>query len=244
MVRRYFVDDSDNTISGLTDIDEVEVPTGYSAVLESTIRAVDPPGADGRIRSGSTWDGSTYTAATPDGLLIPYDADTELGQKQIACQQLHNYLINTRNEIQLVAHERIQSHVQHLQEFEAMAHWANYVAAQHDDHHQRPVYCVGCDKMVEGPSGAANLHDLFEQVHGLEDDKIPLEACAWVNPATDATEVVTLEMARGNSTQGYHRRYVVQWGDYRPLRYRPRQRGLDKGANVMTVPYTRANLRC
>ena len=51
MARRYFVDDSDNTISGLTDIDEVEVPTGYSAVLESTIRAVDPPGADGRIRS-------------------------------------------------------------------------------------------------------------------------------------------------------------------------------------------------
>ena len=166
MVRRYFVDDSDNTISGLTDIDEVEVPTGYSAVLESTIRAVDPPGADGRIRSGSTWDGSTYTAATPDGLLIPYDADTELGQKQIACQQLHNYLINTRNEIQLVAHERIQSHVQHLQEFEAMAHWANYVAA-HMTTITNAQFIAWAEKMVEGPSGAANLHDLFEQVHGL-----------------------------------------------------------------------------
>ena len=182
MVRRYFVDDSDNTISGLTDIDEVEVPTGYSAVLESTIRAVDPPGADGRIRSGSTWDGSTYTAATPDGLLIPYDADTELGQKQIACQQLHNYLINTRNEIQLVAHERIQSHVQHLQEFEAMAHWANYVAA-HMTTITNAQFIAWAEKMVDGPSGAANLHDLFEQVHGLEDVAIPLEACAWVNPA-------------------------------------------------------------
>ena len=92
MARRYFVDDSDNTISGLTDIDEVEVPTGYSAVLEGTIRAVDPPGADGRIRSGSTWDGSTYTAATPNGLLIPYDPDTELGRRQIASTTLHQYL--------------------------------------------------------------------------------------------------------------------------------------------------------
>ena len=199
MVRRYFVDDSDNTISGLTDIDEVEVPTGYSAVLESTIRAVDPPGADGRIRSGSTWDGSTYTAATPDGLLIPYDADTELGQKQIACQQLHDYLINTRNEIQLVAHERIQSHVQYLQEFEAMAHWANYVAA-HMTTITNAQFIAWAEKMVDGPSGTANLHDLFEQVHGLTDANIPLEACMWVNP-TDVTEVVGLDTARTKSTQ-------------------------------------------
>ena len=182
MVRRYFVDDSNNTISGLTDIDEVEVPTGYSAVLESTIRAVDPPGADGRIRSGSTWDGSTYTAATPNGLLIPYDADTELGQKQIACQQLHNYLIKTRNEIQLVAHERIQAHVLYILEFEAMAHWANYVAA-HMTSISNAQFIAWTGKMVEGPDGADNLHDLFEQVHGLTDVNIPLEACAWVDPA-------------------------------------------------------------
>ena len=169
MARRYFVDDSDNTISGLTDIDEVEVPTGYSAVLESTIRAVDPPGADGRIRSGSTWDGSTYTAATPTGLLIPYDADTELGRKQIAAQGLHDYLILTRDAIQAVAHERIQAHVFWLLEFEAMAHWANYVAA-HMTSITVDQFIAWTQRMAQGPSGATDLHDaLFEQVHELED---------------------------------------------------------------------------
>ena len=200
MVRRYFVDDSDNTISGLTDIDEVEVPTGYSAVLESTIRAVDPPGADGRIRSGSTWDGSTYTAATPDGLLIPYDADTELGQKQIACQQLHNYLINDK---------RCNSSWSHTRGFSPTCSMVTGVRGDgalvklrvaHMTTITNAQFIAWVEKMVEGPSGAANLHDLFEQVHGLEDAKIPLEACTWVNP-TDVTEVVTLGTARGNSTQ-------------------------------------------
>ena len=129
MARRYFVDDSDNTISGLTDIDEVEVPTGYSAVLESTIRAVDPPGADGRIRSGSTWDGSTYTAATPDGLLIPYDADTELGRRQIASTILHQYLKGVTEGVHAVRHEKSQADVEKVEQFIAMAHWATYVAA-------------------------------------------------------------------------------------------------------------------
>ena len=129
MARRYFVDDSDNTISGLTDIDEVEVPTGYSAVLESTIRAVDPPGADGRIRSGSTWDGSTYTAATPNGLLIPYDADTELGRKQIASTILHKYLKSVTEGVHAVRHEKPQADVEKVEQFIAMAHWATYTAA-------------------------------------------------------------------------------------------------------------------
>ena len=199
MVRRYFVDDSDNTISGLTDIDEVEVPTGHSAVLESTIRAVDPPGADGRIRSGSTWDGSTYTAATPDGLLIPYDADTELGRKQIASTILHQYLKGVTEGIHAVRHEKPQADVEKVEQFIAMAHWATYVAAHMGmliDNFETWVAT-----MATGPSSASTVQEYFQSVHGLGDAKIPTQACAWVS-LTDQTEVVGLDTARTESTAG------------------------------------------
>ena len=124
---------------------------------------------------------------------------SELEQKKSSAQKLHTYLIDTRAAIQLVAHERIQAHVQHLQEFEAMAHWANYVVA-HMSSISTALFIAWTERMVLGPSGATDLHSLFEQVHGLEDVKIPLEACAWVDPA-DATQVVGLDTARGNSTQ-------------------------------------------
>ena len=197
MARRYFVDDSDNTISGLTDIDEVEVPTGYSAVLESTIRAVDPPGADGRIRSGSTWDGSTYTAATPNGLLIPYDADTELGRRQIASTTLHQYLKSVTEGIHAVRHEKPQADVERVEQFIAMAHWATYVAAHMGmliDNFETWVAM-----MVLGPEHASTIQEYFQSAHGLEENVIPTQACAWVSPI-DQTEVTGLMMARNKST--------------------------------------------
>ena len=45
MPRRYFVQTSDEKITGLTDIDAVAVPDDHTAVLETVIRAADPPGA-------------------------------------------------------------------------------------------------------------------------------------------------------------------------------------------------------
>ena len=44
MPRRYFVQISDDKITGLTDIDAVAVPDDHTAVLETVIRAADPPG--------------------------------------------------------------------------------------------------------------------------------------------------------------------------------------------------------
>ena len=166
MARRYFVDDSDNTISGLTDIDEVEVPTGYSAVLESTIRAVDPPGADGRIRSGSTWDGSTYTAATPTGLLIPYDADTELGRKQIASTILHDYLKSVTEGVHAVRHEKPQIDVERAEQFIAMAHWANYITA-HMSTINIDQFEAWTDAMITGAADVTSVQTYFEEAHTL-----------------------------------------------------------------------------
>ena len=125
---------------------------------------------------------------------------SDLGQKKAAAQDLHDSLIDARTFIMQVAPEKIQSHVQRLLEFEAMAHWANYVAA-HMTSITTAQFIAWAEKMREGPDGVTSLQKLFEQVHSLEDDAIPQEACAWVDPA-DATIVKTLGSAREASTQG------------------------------------------
>ena len=69
MARRYWVQTSDNKITGFSDMDAVAVPDDHTAVLETVIRAADPPGADGRIQAGGTWDGSAYTAPSGGGVI-------------------------------------------------------------------------------------------------------------------------------------------------------------------------------
>ena len=72
MPRVYGVQDADDKLSGWMSEDETETaPTGETAVLESVIRAADPPGADGRIQSGGHWDGSTYTPPAGTEYFIP-----------------------------------------------------------------------------------------------------------------------------------------------------------------------------
>ena len=66
MPRRYWVQDSDDLIIGGTDFDSEAAPADTTAVAESVIRMADPPGANGLILAGGTWDGAAYTP--PDGL--------------------------------------------------------------------------------------------------------------------------------------------------------------------------------
>ena len=70
MPRVYGVQDADDKLSGWMSEDETDAaPTGETAVLESLIRAADPPGADGRIQSGGHWDGTTYTPPVGERVL-------------------------------------------------------------------------------------------------------------------------------------------------------------------------------
>ena len=72
MPRVYGVQDADDKLSGWMSEDETETaPTGETAVLESVIRAADPPGADGRIQSGGHWDGTSYTPPAGTEYFIP-----------------------------------------------------------------------------------------------------------------------------------------------------------------------------
>ena len=85
MPRVYGVQDADDKLSGWMSEDETETaPTGETAVLESVIRAADPPGADGRIQSGGHWDGTTYTPPVGDEFYLPFDPTTDAGTVKVA----------------------------------------------------------------------------------------------------------------------------------------------------------------
>ena len=159
MAAGWWRDTSDNKLVAAADSD-FTVPAGHDFILKSTIEAA----YTGEIWQLGTWDGTDYVP--PDNILVPYDASTELGQKQIAAQALHDVLMFARGAILEVAPEKIQAHVQRLLEFEAMAHWANYVVA-HMSSITSAQFVTWATKMIQGPSGQTSLQDLFEQVHAL-----------------------------------------------------------------------------
>ena len=86
--RRWLVQTSDGKILGATDDTEVAAPDPSFATLiaESVIRAADPPGADGVIQAGGTWDGTTYTP--PPNLIPVIDPTTDAGMVQEAAHAM------------------------------------------------------------------------------------------------------------------------------------------------------------
>ena len=199
MAGRWLADSTTDKLLYYTEDDDLVVADTV-AHLESLIRTYDPPSATGRIQAQAIFDLTDgYKPPTDDGYLAPFDSTTALGQKKIAAQALHDVLMFTRAAILEVAPEKIQSHVDRILEFEAMAHWANYVVA-HMSSITSAQFVTWAEKMLQGPANVTSLQKLFEEVHELTDDKIPKEACCWVNP-TDGAEVVTLADARNKSTQ-------------------------------------------
>ena len=83
MARRWMVQDTDGVISGFTDDDDVDAPTGYTA----TTIADDATGvpAEG-VTAGSTWNvlTSIYVARGGVGITTMFDITTTLGQLKTA----------------------------------------------------------------------------------------------------------------------------------------------------------------
>ena len=86
--RRWFVQTSDNKIVSFTDDDNAPTPDGTIAVADAVIRTEDPPGATGDITPLGTWDGSTYTAPSGGGIVVPYDPATDSGQVKDAAHAM------------------------------------------------------------------------------------------------------------------------------------------------------------
>ena len=100
MPRVYGVQDSDNKLSGWVSEDDTDTaPTGETAVLESVIRAADPPGEDGRIQSGGHWDGTTYTPPAGDELFIPFNPTTGSGMVKVAAHNMEDVFDEAINNI-------------------------------------------------------------------------------------------------------------------------------------------------
>ena len=86
--RRWFVQTSDNRITSFTDDDSAPTPAGTTEVADSVIRATDPPGATGDITPLGTWDGTTYTAPSGGGIVVPIDPATDAGRVMQAAHDL------------------------------------------------------------------------------------------------------------------------------------------------------------
>ena len=85
--RRWIVQTSDGKLIGFTDDQDVDPPDAAFAtfVLESVIRAADPPGATGEILPLGTWDGTDYTAPSGGGIVVHIDPTSAIGGVQEAC---------------------------------------------------------------------------------------------------------------------------------------------------------------
>ena len=189
---RYYVQTSDGLIVGAPTAPTLDTPpTGATTqVIPDTVGA----------RTGGTWVDPVYTP--PAGQPVPYDPDTELGRRQIASTTLHEYLKALTIGVHAVRHEKSQADVEKVEQFIAMAHWATYVAANMGiltDNFETWV-----ELMVMGPQNVSTVQEYFQSVHGLIEETIPTQACAWVDP-TDQTTVVGLNMARNKSTAEYPR---------------------------------------
>ena len=204
MARRWFVRTSDELITGMSDIDTVEVPADHTAVTDATIRAADPPGADGRIQGGGKWDGAAYTPPSGSGIFEPFvpDASTELGRVQIAFTALHQQLRKWEFGLLAAAHEKPRPDVQYALQFLSMKHWSAYVVSvmwQADDLTTEQVEAWA----TRGAQGALDIVDVqtyFEKAHLIDETTAPAEACTWVEPASG--DAVGLETARTMSTGG------------------------------------------
>ena len=85
-IPRYFVEDSSNVVKSYTIDDDVEVPTGETAVAASVIEAV----YSGVIYQGGTWvvTGGVGVYTPPTGILLPIDSTTDIGGVQTACADM------------------------------------------------------------------------------------------------------------------------------------------------------------
>ena len=88
--RRWIVQTSDGKLIGFTDDQDVDPPDAAFAtfVLESVIRAADPPGATGEILPLGTWLAGAYTAPSGGGIVVHIDPTSDIGAVQEACSEM------------------------------------------------------------------------------------------------------------------------------------------------------------
>ena len=186
--RRWLIQTSDNRIIGLTDdptLLQPHDPIGTIFVPESVIRMADPPGATGDILSQGTWDGTTYTAPSGGGIVVPIDPTTAVGGVQAACDDMldtfevaFDYIQDNRIAWQNEARKKAVTGI-HYQ----LVNAARVALNSTRTHARRQKFC---EESASGPTGLSGDVVLFVDAMGSTGVNLPTKDWSWVNPTTDA----------------------------------------------------------
>ena len=127
------------------------------------------------------------------------DLDT-LDQRKAAARGLHAALLVWRDGVIAVQREKPSGDVQRACAFLAMAHWAAYVVFTNANRTWTAAQQIAwAAAMSRGASDGATVQEFFQSAHTIEENEVPQEACAWVNP-NDARRVM-VSQARSMSTK-------------------------------------------
>ena len=184
MPRVYGVQDDDQKVSGwMSEDDTVSPPTGETAVLESTIRAADPPGAEGRIQSGGKWDGTSYTAPVGDEFYQPYDTSTELGELQAAAVLAHDALVDWEGQADSIGHLKPTALRATVHDFLVWAHpgLAKVCLSTHWTLAQRIKVC---EETVSGPADVTDIYDFYDVADAVQATAVPTSPVLFANPGS------------------------------------------------------------
>ena len=124
----------------------------------------------------------------------------ELGQRKYAATALYAALLVWRDGVIAVQREKPSGDVQRACAFLAMAHWAAYVVFTNANRTWTAAQQIAwAAAMSRGASDGATVQEFFQSAHTIEENEVPQEACAWVNP-NDARRVM-VSQARSMSTK-------------------------------------------
>ena len=184
MARVWGVQDADDKLSGWVSEDETDTaPTGETAVLESVIRAADPPGAEGRIQSGGHWDGTTYTQPVGDEFYLPFDPTTDVGSLQVAAGVVEAFFDATLAFID--ENENVWTDDQKTKAREGI-YWQRIQMARVVLNATRTVarrlkFCEECISWPDGVNG--NVTDYVDAF--ISTIPLPTKDWSWVDPEAD-----------------------------------------------------------
>ena len=179
--RRWFVD-ATGVIVAMADDPGGQAPDGSTAVFDETIRMADPPGPDGPIYQGGTWDGTNY--AHPAGIVLPIDPTTDIGGVQAACKNMLDvfdvaldYIADNQLAWQQAAIKRAETGI-HYQ----LVNAARVALNGTRTHATRQKFCEEAASWPTGVNG--NVVDYVDAM-GADSVGTPTKDWSWVLPATD-----------------------------------------------------------
>ena len=179
MALRYFVEDfteaSPGVLKSATPDDDIVAPTGHTAVLESTIRAVYA----GAILLFGKWNGLIYTP--PAGYVAPFDPTSVSGAVKKAAHDMLN-VFDAAIGLMLANPDAWPS--ANVQNALSGIHWQIIAAARVSLNSTRTAarrqkFCEECASWPTGLSG-----DPRQYVDGMGSAD-PGEKWSWVDPETD-----------------------------------------------------------